>query len=53
MLDRSKRDMSILASSKKRPDMSSKKGLDFKLLKNAIIINKRTFRVTSSVLEFV
>jgi hypothetical protein len=53
MNDRSRRELSILGQNKKRTDLASYKGVDFKLLKNAIIVNKNHYRVNKCFLMFV
>lgn len=45
--------MSILAQNRKRTDVASYRGVDFKLLKNAIIVEKKHYRVSISFLTFV
>lgn len=51
--ERSKREMSILVSSRRR-DMAGMMGkVDFKLLKNAIVVNRRHYRVTVCFLMFM
>lgn len=50
VMDRSRREMSILVDSKRKAD--SYRGNDFKLLKNAVIINKKPYRVTVCALLF-
>jgi|JI6StandDraft_1071083.scaffolds.fasta_scaffold51963_2 hypothetical protein len=51
--DRSRREMSILAQNRKRSDLTSYRGVDFKLLKNAIIVGKKHYRVNVCFLTFV
>jgi hypothetical protein len=51
--ERSRRDMSILVGSKKKDIATMMKGVDFKLLKNAIVVNKRHYRVTVCFLLFI
>jgi hypothetical protein len=53
MNERSRREMSILGQNKKRVDVVSYKGVDFKLLKNAIIVSKKHYRVNVCFLMFV
>lgn len=51
--ERSRRDLSILTQNRKRTDFASYRNVDFKLLRNAIIVGRRHYRVNVCFLTFV